>query len=51
MEHFEILMKVYNTLFLISTKGEETVLMAQCLMALKDVLSKLQENTNMSSED
>jgi hypothetical protein len=28
MEHIETLMKVYNTLFLISTKGEDTVAMA-----------------------
>jgi hypothetical protein len=30
----EQLMRIYNTLSLISTKGDDTVAMAQCLIAI-----------------
>lgn len=40
--YFEQLVKVYNTLLVISTKGEDTVAMAQCLTAMRDVLMQMQ---------
>ena len=36
--HLEQLIRIYNTLLTISTKGEDTVIMGQCLGAMKDVL-------------
>lgn len=34
--------KIYNTLTLISTKGEDTITMAECLKALKSLYSELE---------
>lgn len=34
-EKLEMLSRLYNTLLLISTKGEDTIIMADCLNALK----------------
>lgn len=43
-KHFEQLAKIYNTLLLVSTKGEDTVIMGQCLSAMRDVLAQAQED-------
>lgn len=43
-EHVDQLIRVYNTLLGISTKGEDTVMMGQCLSAMKDSLVAIQEN-------
>lgn len=42
-EHIDQLIKVYNTLFNITTKGEDTLVMAQCLTVMRDALMGLQE--------
>ena len=42
-EYIEQLIRIYNTLFEISTKGEDTLVMADCLRAFKDIISKLQD--------
>lgn len=34
------LTQVYNTLLLISTRGEETVIMAECLKALQKIIEE-----------
>lgn len=34
--------KIYNTLTLISTKGEDTITMAECLKALKSLYEEVQ---------
>lgn len=34
-EHLETLSRIYNTLLLVNTKGEDTMVMAECLNALK----------------
>lgn len=34
-EKLETLSRIYNTLLLINTKGEDTIVMAECLNALK----------------
>ena len=36
-----LLKKIYNSLTLISTKGEETIIMADCLRALYDIIEDL----------
>lgn len=43
----EQLIRIYNTLSLISTKGEDTVAMAQCLLALKQII----DNENNKTEE
>jgi hypothetical protein len=35
-----LLKKIYNSLTLISTKGEETIVMADCLRALYDIIEE-----------
>lgn len=49
-QYFKQLAKVYNTLSLVSTKGEDTIIMGQCLTALKDILVQIQENTTIKNE-
>ena len=39
-EKLEILSRIYNTLLLINTKGEDTLIMADCLKALQSFLLK-----------
>lgn len=45
----ELLSKVYNTLSLISTKGQETLYMANCLNAIYELQKKLAEK-NITEE-
>jgi hypothetical protein len=40
----EQLIKIYNTLLMVTTKGEDTVIMGQCLQAFHQTLSDLQKN-------
>lgn len=43
----ELLTRVYNTLLLVNTKGEDTMIMGECLRALQNfVLTKKQEFTD-----
>lgn len=42
MNYFEQMVKIYNTLTLVSTRGEDTVIMGQCLAAFKDILTQMQ---------
>lgn len=39
----EQLSRIYNTLLLINTKGEDTLIMADCLKALKNYIMENQE--------
>lgn len=42
----ELLTRIYNTLLLINTKGEDTMIMGECLKVLQNfVLTKKQELT------
>lgn len=50
--HIEQLIRVYNTLLNVSTKGEDTILMGQCLAAMKDALvgiQNLESNTEIQN--
>lgn len=42
----EQLIRIYNTLLMVSTKGEDTVIMGQCLAALQQILMELQQHNN-----
>lgn len=47
-EKLETLSRIYNTLLLINTKGEDTIIMADCLNAMRTFVTKEQreiENT------
>lgn len=52
----EFLTRLYNTLLLINTKGEDTIMMGECLKSLQNfVLTKKQEsaaadNTHIEEE-
>ena len=37
-EKLEILSRIYNTLLLINTKGEDTIVMADCLNAMRSFI-------------
>jgi hypothetical protein len=37
-EKLETLSRIYNTLLLINTKGEDTLVMADCLKALRNFI-------------
>lgn len=37
-EKLEILSRIYNTLLLVNTKGEDTLTMADCLNALRNFI-------------
>lgn len=43
-QYLEQLAKIYNTLTLVSTKGEDTIVMGQCLSAMHEVLINIQES-------
>lgn len=45
------LIRIYNTLGMVSTKGEDTVLMAQCLMALKQYIEEQESNNTQKEEN
>lgn len=43
----EVLSRIYNTLLLVNTKGEDTMIMADCLKALQNfILTNKQEIEN-----
>lgn len=44
MQKLEQLIRIYNTLLSVSTKGEDTIIMAQCLSAMRQVLTELQQD-------
>lgn len=48
-QHLDLLSRIYNTLCLISTKGEDTVLMANCLQALNELNQQLTTASQMTA--
>lgn len=48
--HLEQLIRVYNTLLGVSTKGEDTMMMGQCLAVMKDVLVDIQNSMSENAE-
>lgn len=43
--------KIYNTLTLVSTKGEDTLTMAECLKALKSLYKEIQYTMSQAPEE
>lgn len=50
-ENLEILSRIYNTLCLINTKGEDTIVMAECLIALKNLVLTEKDKLQQSKEE
>lgn len=48
--HLENLIRVYNALLGISTKGEDTVMMGQCLAVMRDILTEVQNAMSAEAE-
>ena len=46
-----VLTKIYNTLCLINTKGEDTKLMGKCLEAFEEVLIELSKEKENNKEE
>lgn len=42
-EQLILLQRIYNTLMLISTKGEDTMTMADCLQAMQNLIEQLKQ--------
>lgn len=47
-EKLEILSRIYNTLLLINTKGEDTIVMADCLNALRSFVTNEQRELEVA---
>ena len=45
-EQINQLTRIYNTMLEISTKGEDTMVMADCLRALEQVIVNIKKNLN-----
>lgn len=43
-EQIEQLTRVYNTLFEITTKGEDTLVMADCIRAFQQIIIEIKSN-------
>lgn len=51
-EKLETLSRIYNTLLLVNTKGEDTIIMGDCLKALQAfVLNEKKELENKQKEE
>lgn len=48
-EYINQLARVYNTLFNINTKGEDTLLLADCLRAFQAILSQMSQEVQQQS--
>lgn len=46
----EKLIKITNTLARISTRGEDTLMMADCLRAMEQVINEINESQNKEAE-
>lgn len=44
-EQFIQFSRIYNTLLTIETKGENTLIMADCVRALQTIIQEIQQNT------
>lgn len=49
-EKLEILSRIYNTLLLINTRGEDTLIMADCLTAMKNFILIEQQEQEKEEE-
>lgn len=50
-EQLDQLTRIYNTMFEINTKGEDTLVMADCLRALEQVIVGVKQNPVLSENN
>lgn len=50
-EQINQLTRIYNTMLEISTKGEDTMVMADCLRALEQVIVNIKNNLNSQQKN
>ena len=50
-EQVEQLTRIYNTMLEIRTKGEDTIVMADCLRALQQVITQVVQSNQQQSSD
>ena len=50
-EQLDMLSRIYNTMCGISTKGEDTLVMADCLRALEQVVTQIAQSNNQKDID
>ena len=50
-EKLETLSRIYNTLLLINTKGEDTMIMADCLRAMKSCVENEQRELQTTQKE
>ena len=48
-EKLETLSRIYNTLLLVNTKGEDTLIMADCLNALRSFMNNEQRELQLKA--
>ena len=51
LEQIEQLIRVYNTFFEISTKGQNTLIMADCLRELEQIINIINSNSDINIEE
>ena len=50
MDQYNKLVRIYNTLCEIEVKGESVIALAECLVAFKNVLIEMSNNSNKEQE-
>lgn len=50
-EQLEQLTRIYNTMLQIGTKGEDTLVMADCLRALEQVIVQINQSQSAESNE
>ena len=50
-EQLEQLARIYNTLLNVSTRGEDTLIMADCIRALERVIKQIDEEAGKVSSE
>lgn len=50
MEKLEMLSRIYNTLLTVSTKGDDTMIMGDCLKAFRQFILTEKENIDNKGE-
>lgn len=50
-EQFEQLSRIYNTLLEVNTKGEDTLIMADCIRALQQELTQIAQSGASAAAD
>lgn len=50
-EQFEQLSRIYNTLLEVNTKGEDTLIMADCIRALQQELTQIAQSAAPAAAD